>query len=95
MNRKPLLIVGIILMAIGGIFTLVTSVLRASNAKLGTAGFDGDSSILAGAIVLLVGLALTIYATARKIDLGPVEIEGVDTTEKSEESDAGKTETKP
>lgn len=94
MSRKPLLIVGIALMTIGGIFTLVVSVLRASNAKLGTAGFDGDSSILAGAIVLIVGLALTIYATARKIDLGPVEIEG-DQTVNVEEHDAGKTEIKP
>lgn len=93
MNRKPILIVGIAALSLGGIFTLVVSVLRASNAKLGTGGFDGDSSILAGAFVVVIGLALTIYATARKIDLGPVEIEGAE--EKPEEPDVGKTETKP
>ena len=95
MNRKPLLIVGIAALALGGVFTLVVSVLRASNAKLGTGGFDGDSSILAGAFVVIIGLALTIYATAKKIDLGPVEIEGAPAEKTEEEHDAGKTENKP
>lgn len=88
MNRKPLLFVGIGALIFGGVFTLVVSVLRASNAKLGTSGFDGDSSILAGAFVAIIGLALTIYATAKKIDLGPVEIE------QAEAPEAPKTEIK-
>lgn len=75
MNRKPLLYTGIALIVVGGIFTLVVSVLRAGNVKLSGQGFDGDSSILVGVIVAALGLVLTIYATAKKIDLGPVEIE--------------------
>lgn len=75
MNRKPLLWTGIALLVFGGIYTLTIAVLRASSVKLGTAGFDGDSGILAGIVVSIVGLLVSIYATAQKIDLGPVEIE--------------------
>lgn len=59
----------------GGVYTLTVALMRVSSVKLGTAGFDGDSGILAGIVVSVVGLLVSIYATAKKIDLGPVEIQ--------------------
>lgn len=81
MNKKPLLIAGIAMLVCGGAFTMVVSVMRASNVKLSQSGFDGDSSILAGALIAMLGLIVSIYATAKKIDLGPVEIDQAESAE--------------
>jgi len=89
MNKKPILILGIVMIVVGAIFAIVMSVLSGQNVKISSGSwYDGPATIAVGIIIIAIGVVATIYSTAKiKVDAGAVDVETIDAPPQSEPQD--------